>query len=232
MIVLVPFFGQKERFRPLLDKWIEAKKAAAPALTWFALTDEPMDYNTPHAVVDISGFADLIRPGQPFDVKGALVCAALLKFPEPLLVLDADAVILRDPTPSLAKLAECPIAMPIDAGAIVHFRTPRLNPPYNAVRKLCAGVMWFGANPAGRSRLVAGYRRAFEEMRELIPWTPRLPHLLEQYAWSVVHHRRGGALLPNLMNWHAAYLGPRADVVVAHDYGHKKWRGQKAPANT
>lgn len=224
MIVLVPFFGDRARFRPLLDAWIAAKAKAAPDLAWFALTDEPLDYGTPNAVVSLEGFRDLLRPGQPFDVKGALVSAALLRFPEPLLVLDADAVLARDPRPGLAPFSGVSIAMPLDGGAVMHGRAPLLSPPYGAVAKVCAGVQFFGMTP-GRSRLVAGYRRAFEELRALprLPWSPPLPHLLEQYAWSLAMNRRGGAILPVTYNWAPHFLGESPDAVVNHHYGFKKW---------
>lgn len=91
MIVLVPFFGDRAKHRPLLDRWIAAKKANASCVVWYALSDEPETFDLPCARVDIGGFRDLIRPGQPFDVKGALVCAALLRFSDSILVLDADA---------------------------------------------------------------------------------------------------------------------------------------------
>lgn len=224
MIVLVPFFGDRARVRPLLDRWIAAKAKNAPNVTWFALTDEPLDYGTPFALVSIDGFRDLIRPGQPFDVKGALVCAALLRFPESILVLDADAFLAQDPTAALASFEHCPIAMPLDHGAIMHGRAPDLDPPYGSVRKVCAGVQWFGAVP-GRSRLVAGYRRAWEELRALprLPWRPALPHLLEQYAWSLAMNRRGGRVLPAVFNWAPHFVGESPHAVVNHWFGFQKW---------
>lgn len=224
MIILVPFFGDTRRFRPLLDKWIEAKRTAAPDIAWFALGENPEAYDLPTARVSIDGFRDLIRPGQPFDVKGALVCAAILRFPEAILVLDADAFLAQDPTKWLMPFRDCPIAMPSDHGALMHDRAAELDSPYCGVRKVCAGVQWFGAVP-GRSRLVAGYRRAFEELRGLprLPWRPALPHLLEQYAWALAMNRRGGRVLPSVMNWAPHFLGESSHAVVNHWFGREKW---------
>jgi hypothetical protein len=80
--------------------------------------------------------------------------------------------------------------------------------------------------------MVANYRRTFSELRNVIPWVPRLPHLLEQYSWSVVHHRAGGPTLPLQLNWNDRHLGPIDGAVVNHDYGHEKWEGAKAPLNS
>jgi hypothetical protein len=106
----------------------------------------------------------------------------------------------------------------------MHDRAPELSPPYGSVRKVCAGVQWFGG-VAGRSRLVAGYRRAFEELRALpaLPWSPALPHLLEQYAWSLASSRRGGRVLPVTMNWAPHFLGENPFAVVNHWFGFRKW---------
>jgi hypothetical protein len=248
MIILIPFFGDTRRFRPLLDKWFESYRAtglnfdtARPVL----LTDEEGRHGAVDAAYshgtqnercglempDIAPFRDVIRPGQPFDVKGALVCGYLAAHPYPTLVIDADAVLRGDPAPVLSRFAGSSVAMPVDSGAIVYYRTPVLDAPYATVRKMCAGVMWFGHSPT-RAALVAEYCRAFLELRDVIPWTPKLPHLLEQYAWSLVHHRRGAATLPHVMNWNERHLGPVDGIVVNHDYGHSKWGRERAPKNS
>lgn len=224
MIILVPFFGDRARFRPLLDRWVEAYKASGTKAPWYALSEDPESYDLPSARVSLDGFRDLLRPGQPFDVKGALVCAALLRFPEPLLVLDADAFLERDPEPTLASFSGCSIAMPIDDGALTHDRAPTLSSPFPGVKKLCAGVVYFGACGT-RGRFVAGYRRAFEELVALpsFPWSPPLAHLVEQHAWSIVAARRGGKVLPRSMNWAPHLLGENPMAVVNHHYGFRKW---------
>lgn len=242
MLILVPFYGETEKFRPLLDRWFAAARAAMPnarpQYDFVLLTDSEasvIDAARTHgcgiAEFKLAGFADLMRPGQPFDVKGALVCSFLLAHTYSVLVLDADAFLAKDPTEALAPFAAAPVAMPPDHGALLYGRRPKMDEPYTDVRKLCAGVQWFGSAP-GRSRLVAGYRRAYEEIMALaprVPWTPQLPHLVEQYAWSICSHRRGGQVLPATMNWHAEHLGEWPGVIVNHHYGHPKWEGLPKP---
>jgi len=232
MIILVPFYGDRERFRPLLDKWIACYKSSGCRVPWFALSDQPETADLPCCRVSIEQFRDVIRPLQPFDVKGALVCAAALQLQEPLLVLDADAFLLADPMPLLASFADVPVAMAIDHGALVHFRTANLDWPFDDVRKTCAGVLWLGRGQ--RARVVAQYRKAFRELQTLeYPWTPPLKHLLEQYSWSVVQHRLcRSRRLPASLNWSVRILGAAPNVVVDHDYGHGKWAGRPVPANS
>ncbi len=231
MLIAIPYFGDLARFRPLLAGWFDAYDAAGMARERvILLTDLPeakidgeaRAHRCGVASVNISGFVDVIRPRQPFDVKGALVCAFLLGYEYPVLVLDADACLARDPTDTLAPYRKRIMAMPGDAGAIVHDRRPRLDPPFEHIMKLCAGVMWFGAVP-GRGRLVAAYRKAWTELQPILPWRPALPHLLEQYAWSLALRRQGGAILPATMNWSPRFLGPSEFAVVNHDYGLAKW---------
>ena len=235
MIILVPFFGDTKRFRPLLERWIESYRKSGCKMPWFALSDVAPggeDLWLPLAKVSLEPFRDLIRPGQPFDVKGALLCAAALAFKEPILFLDADAFLVGDPELVLQEFLEAPIAMPLDHGALVWFRTATLDFPFDDVKKTCAGVLFMG--PAwARSRVVANYRRSFLQMRTAIPWSPPLKHLLEQYSWSVTHHRIcRGRILPHSMNWSSRHLGLAPGVLVDHDYGHSKWDGRPAPANS
>lgn len=233
MIILVPYFGELERFRPLLDRWFDAyRTAGVPGkldetvvlLSDLDLTAVATEKGCGACQVDISGFKDLCRPGQPFDVKGALVCAYLLGWEYPTLVLDLDALLERDPTPTLSSFRSCPIAMPIDDGALTHDREATLSAPFQGVKKLCAGVIWF-PHSEQRSRLVAGYRRAFEELVALprLPWSPPLQHLVEQHAWSIVAARRGGGVLPRSMNWAPHFLGENPSAIVNHHYGWAKW---------
>jgi len=240
-LIVVPYFGDLARFRPLLDQWFDSYREAGlrnagervVLLSDVNVEEAARAYDCGACTVDASGFADLIRPGQPFDRKGAIVCSWLLEFPYTSLVLDADAFLVRDPEPTLEPFRDCPIAMPVDDGALIHLRTPTLEEPFAGIRKLCAGVMFFGGGD--RSRLVAGYRRAFEEIVALpkVPWSPPLGHLVEQYAWSVCARRRGGKILPSSMNWAPSHLGENPFAVVNHHYGFPKWRelGVKAPAN-
>ena len=74
-----------------------------------------------------------------------------------------------------------------------------------------------------------GDRRAFEELRALprLPWRPALPHLLEQYSWSLASSRRGGRVLPVTFNWAPHFLGESPSAVVNHYFGLGKWREPK-----
>ena len=238
MLIAIPYFGDLARFRPLLDAWFSAyAKTGLDLADVVILSDTPDAAHAAEAwgarfiLLDLSDMIEVMRPGQPFDRKGALVCAYLRHRRESTLVMDADAILLADPRPMLRRFAECAVAMPIDAGAIVYFRRDTLEGVYSHVRKMCAGVMFFGAG-GDRRQLVANYRRTFAELREVIPWHPRLPHLLEQYTWAVVHHRLSGPTLPIALNWNERHLGELPGAIVIHDYGHEKWEGRKAPANS
>ncbi len=236
MIVLVPYFGDLEKFRPLLELWLAAYRSCGidrerhPAVLLsddFDVEGIALDLEVGAHLVpqsDLAGFADLIREGQPFDKKGALVCRWLLDQPYPTLVLDADALLARDPAPTLEPFREAAVAMPLDHGSICCHRKPTLEGPFAGIKKLCAGVQYFGGGN-DRSRLVAGYRRAFEEIVALpeVPWTPPLRTLTEQFAWSVCAHRRGGRILPASMNWAPEHLGENAFAVVNHYFGRGKW---------
>jgi hypothetical protein len=231
MIILVPFFGDVKRFRPVLDRWIYAYEASGCKIPWYMVGDRAEDLEAPCVRVKIEPFRDLIRPGQPFDHKGAIVCAAALQIAGPVLVLDSDAMLVRDPLPILERFLQAPVSMPADHGALVWFRTPKLEWPFESVRKACAGVLLLGP-AAHRPQLVAAYRRAWHQMKGCLPWRPNLPHLLEQYSWSVAMHGFGPSWLPVSLNWSSRHLGASPDVVIEHDYGHGKWNGARAPRNS
>lgn len=168
------------------------------------------------------------REGDPFDLKGALMCSALIALPGPLLILDLDAVLQRDPTPALAPFAESLIALPVDSGAA---RNPLVR---NNVPKKCAGVAWFGrATPEEREILVRKYCDAWQSLASLHRPQPgakhpkQSPHLLEQHAWSLANFRCGRHTLPDSMNWPAHHRGPMPGTegaYVHHNYGQRKWR--------
>lgn len=221
MIILVPFFGDRARFRPLLDQWIEAYKSSGCSVPWYALSEAHAEYGLPSAAVSLAPFADLIRPGQPFDVKGALICGALLQLPEPLLVLDADAFLAKDPR-SLLEHDLRVLGMCVDGGALMFGRDSHLE-TIPRIRKMCAGVMLFGG--PDRALLVREYRSAYHWLlgHHRLPWSPPLSHLLEQHAWSVVFARCRGRVLPATMNWAPHFLGESSDAIVNHHYGHAKW---------
>lgn len=234
MLILVPYFGDLDRFHPLAKKWTAAHLASGTKADFHFICPWDTTWKTklPYEL-DVTQFSDLIRPDQPFDIKGALVCAALLHYEESLLVLDVDAFLARDPEPALLQYGAAPIAMPPDDGAVAYYRSGSLSSPFAHVRKLCAGVMWFGApvvygtsGATSRGILVAHYRNAYLDLVGLpsLPWEQQLPHLVEQYAWSIVTERIGGAVLPRSMNWNPDLLGHSDGAIINHHYGLRKWR--------
>lgn len=221
-LVAVPYFGPDERYRPMLDAWIASAAAHAPNIRIKILIDRTRDVLVDSLVCDPSPYMDLMRPGQAFDVKGAIMCAAALAIEEPFLMLDADALLVADPADVFARFVDQPIAMPLDLGAIIFARPPRLAAPYDQVRKLCAGVTLFG-DVTKRAELVAAYRVAWRELAPILPGFQGWPHLLEQYAWSLVAHRCGCGTLPGAMNWPPHFLGPMPEAIVTHFFAQNLW---------
>jgi len=225
MIIATPFFGTNQRYAEMLSDWKKQAESIAPDLRIITLTTEEYP---------IDEYADLIRLNQPFDTKGAIMCAAALAIQEPFLMLDSDAFLMRDPRAALSR-EECmaiPCAMPCDHGSIIHNHGNFLLPPYESVRKTCAGVFLFG-NPASRPALVAAYRTAYHELKAAnFPWMARarLTHLLEQYSWSLASHRMGGGILQASFNWNPDFLGENPYCYIKHLYGWRKHNGN-APAN-
>lgn len=235
-LIAIPYFGTNARYLDMLHEWVRTLKESAPDAEFLVFTHDAADilkpFGYPVLKLDIGGYKDVIRPAQPFDIKGALMCEAALNIHRPFLMLDADAYLVGNTSAVLdAMPADCVCAMPIDHGAILHGHKARCDAPFEQVRKMCAGVFWFGS-PVWRQQLVTHYRIAWRELLEHdCPWTPRLPHLLEQYAWSLAHWRLNGATLPASFNWAPHIVGESKHAIVNHLFGHKKWKG-KAPKNT
>lgn len=200
--------------------------------------------------VDTDGiYDDVIRQGQPFDVKGAIMCALLKTDIGPFLMLDNDAF-LRSPecldSPELKS--NITIGMNRDLGALLFLGEEGmyLYPPYAHVMKRCAGVAWFGEQ-SRRGELVDLYIKYWKELctggvgdREgRVPWQENLKHLLEQHAWSYAAQTMKQPTLADSWNWpmhHKEYNEDAAGVAAAnvyHYFGHRKWAKLKiaAPAN-
>lgn len=238
MLILIPYFGELARFRPLLDIWFEAyRRLPLPAheIPVTLVSDDP---KAEAAAEDHECRFLLVKPiegverhGVAFDRKGAIVCAAIQRIPVPCFVLDSDAFLVRDPRATLGVYKDVPLAMPLDHGAILHFRTVFMDAPYSNVPKMCAGVQFFG-DPSKRAALVDGYRKAWAELIALpvLPWTPPISNLVEQYAWSLVASRMGGRSLPATMNWAPHHVGANPDAIVNHYFDYNKWRPGVLPA--
>lgn len=234
-LVAIPYFGTNPKYLEMLDDWVRNFRERFPVSRFVVFTHDAQEQLTqrgyPFVSLDISGYASVIREGQPFDIKGALMCEAAEAIDEPFLMLDSDALLMRDPSGLLTEFAGRTCAMPIDSGAILSGHKARMDEPFGHVRKMCAGVFWFG-DTGMREVLGDEYRNAWRDLHVAdCPWTPRLPHLLEQYAWSLAHHRLNGATMPGMMNWAPHITGDSDMAIVNHYFGHKKWNG-KAPANT
>lgn len=232
MIVATPYFGDADgRYRPLFDRWIEAFRQVKTGAKLLVLTDElgPIT-GWPTLRIAIRRLAEVVRPNEPFDLKGALVCHALVEFAgEAILMLDNDALLRRDPVRALTWAADVPLAMPRDSGA-ANINTPYLVPPYRHIAKRSAGIIYFGASqPARRAAIIADYCRAWHELLPLHTATGRPTpsaeqhELLEQHAWTLVAHRWGMPYLPDAFNWPTHCYGPNPDAIVEHYYGWSKW---------
>lgn len=234
-LIAIPYFGTNARYLEMLHEWVRVLKRTAPDARFVMFTHDAEEvlkpFGYPTLTLSIDGYSDVMREGQPFDIKGALMCEAALNIHEPFLMLDADAYLVANPSAILDKLADTPCAMPIDHGAILHGHKANMDFPHQDIRKMCAGVFWFG-DTFDRRELVKNYLYGWKVLRDLnCPWTPCLPHLLEQYAWSFAHHHMNGATLPATFNWSPHILGDSPYAIVNHFFGHKKWNG-KAPKNT
>lgn len=235
-LIAIPYFGSNPKYLEMLHEWVRVLKRTAPDARFLVFTHDAEEalkpFGYPTLTLSIDGYADVIREGQPFDIKGALMCEAAMNIRDPFLMLDADALLVANPSEILdAMNPETVCAMPIDHGAILHGHKSLCEKPFADVRKMCAGVFWFG-DVSRRAELVTSYRLAWREMfSHDCPWLPCLPHLLEQYAWSLAHHRLSGETLPATLNWAPHILGESPHAIVNHYFGHKKWNGQ-APKNT
>ena len=237
MIVCVPYFGDKDgAYRPLLTRWLyEYRLSGSP---WPILILSDLDgpkIEQPTLRVNISGYADVIRPGQPFDTKGAIVCRVLLEREGyDLLIVDADAFVQHDPAPLLADAWGRPIAMPRDLGA-VGFQCPILPRPFDHVCKRSAGVMWFGKD-GSRSQIVAEYLRNWKRLLPLHQRDGRVlgvsepARLLEQHSWTLVAHDLNVPMLPDELNWHRHTAGPNPKAAIYHFCGSGKFLGHVQPA--
>ncbi len=235
-LIAIPYFGDNPKYLEMLHEWVRTLKRTAADAEFVVFTHDTKDIIKPLGYpvlkLSIKGYSDVLREGQPFDIKGALMCEAAIAIKRPFLMLDSDALLVANPSDVLDAIAQnAACAMPIDHGAILSGHQLLCDEPFPTVRKMCAGVFWFG-DVSRRKALVGHYLMAWRELfHHDFPWTPKIPHLLEQYAWSLAHFRMNGATLPASMNWAPHIVGESPHAIVNHLFGHKKWNG-KAPANT
>lgn len=218
--ILIPYWGTRQQYRRLLEDWFTAYKAL----------------NLPHQVIVASDFdtPEQIRTcfwkqfpvrevskDYIFDYKGLLVCAAIQAIHEPLLVLDADAVLQADPEPLLRTFEHAEFAMPADEGALGR-KIRNRHAQETLTPKRCAGVMWFGPYQ-NRAHLVREYLRAFEELLSGRYYEER--RLFEQHAWSMVAHWVNAPFLPRTLNWCDINPrnGPNPEAAIYHRIGQVKF---------
>lgn len=255
--IVTLFYGDvksREAYRTLLDEWLDHHVALGLADRITVVTDHrsdvrPLVIGHPGVKVaeyDVAGYADVIRPGQPFDVKGALMCELLADTSVgPFLLLDNDAMLQRED--AIDELpAEIVIGMSRDLGALESTYGMHLHEPFAHVFKRCAGVAWFGDTDRQkrdelRTRYLDAWRTLVHGGKDGgVPWEKQLDRLLEQHAWSYAAQQMEQPLLPDSWNWPSHIDGYAAQVEatkaahVHHLFGRKKWKrlGRKAPLNT
>lgn len=250
------FYGDahaRRAYRPLFDRWIQHHAALGLAERILVVTEDrgvapPIVKGAQVEILalDVRGYADLMRPEHPFDMKGALLCELLTCTEQPFLYLDADAYLqTAGALDHRDLLRTASLAMPRDIGALGGPYGMHLHAPFEHVLKRCAGVMWCGpVGAAWRQRVVQLYRESWRLLRTGgvaggVPWEPHLERLLEQHAWSHAAQLLEQPLLPDAWNWPAHIPAFRSDTReparkhVHHHFGRKKWKelGRPAPTN-
>lgn len=227
MRLLVPHWGNDIRYQHLLCTWVDAYQKSGCTIPFTIISDERTEN------VDLGPWKayPTSPPGQyMFDTKGEIVCAAIVDFQEPVLVLDADAFVQRCPMEGLSKLLGVPFAMPEDEGRRgMHLRNRHAQE--TDILKRCAGVLWFGEplDEEYRQWLVKEYKKAFETMQNGKWYEPR--YLCEQNAWTLVAHWHTCPVLPRVYNWadHIASIGSNPDAYIYHRLGQRKFNVASAP---
>lgn len=223
--ILVPYWGDNYQYKSLLQEWFAQYRAC----------------HLPHPVTLISDFDTPEIPRclmrcfpvhhktqYAFDLKGEIVCAAIQAFAEPLLVMDADALLQHDPEPLLRPYEFAEFAMPADEAFLgVKIRNRHGLP--TDIPKRCAGVLWFG-HGGDRRALAQAYHDAFRELETGRYLEER--RLYEQHAWTIVAHQRQAPILPRTLNWadHIVRFGPNPEAAIYHRIGQRKWNNQKGLA--
>lgn len=216
--ILVPYWGKDDRYANLIEKWfLSYREARVPHPVTII-----SDFDTPELPRCIWRSFPVRSSPYVFDKKGELVCAAIQAFHEPLLVLDADALIQSDPLPFLRGFENVPMTLPKDEGAF-NRKLRNRHAIEGPVIKGCAGVLWFG-QCRDRRYLVDEYKRAFRELESGRFYEER--RLFEQHAWTYVRHWLNSPFLPRELNWpdHITSVGPNPDAAICHRIGQRKFR--------
>lgn len=233
MTYFVTYFSHSKdgKYLPLLRAWFRALRAVdtttEAAILTDALTianngDVGREFGVQCLIVSPTPFKDCIRPGNHFDHKSALICAALPLLPRESVVFDCDAIIQRDPSNALEAYANEPFAMPPDSGK----RTLPWRTAGGEIRlpEHSSSVLMFGSNcPAMREALVEDYRKAWHWLAGYDDAQGIICQIREQRAWSLVHYWAEGVLMEPRLNWSPYHWKPNADAFIVHHHGQKKF---------
>jgi hypothetical protein len=206
--IAVIHFGDRPEIFATLERFLRSYHNSKQTIPLVVLTDEktqfPADF--PYDVRRMSWSPEdgraIIRVGEPgtqFDVKGAILWAALDKL-DRFLCVDGDTVLVRDLAPQLAKLPTVDVVMAPDAVDGLHN----------------AGVMWFGASDHTATRNL--YLTTFLEAR-INP--PGRVDLLEQDVWNMLRLLHGETL-PMRLNWQSHFWGGSESACIIHKHGKHK----------
>lgn len=207
------------RFLTILQRWFRAynrSRCALPAVVLTnGLTHVPYELRATRQPVE-ARFRPLMRAGNVYDYKSALICSALPHLPAGAIVLDCDALFVADPTEALRQYTQELFAMPPDSG--------RRRIPYDSgIPEHSSSVMVFGeALALMRESIVQSYVNAWEWLSKHDDAKGQIDKIREQRAWSLVHHWIDGTLMDERLNWSASHYAPNPDALIVHHHGSAK----------
>jgi len=224
------------RFLPILASWLDHYRRSGSTLPVSILTDERTklpNYASPedsialeivmaaHRVSTdlVDAHRDLCRPGNVYDYKSALICAALPHLPADSIIMDSDALVMRDITQRFDLFSGEPVAMPPDSG---RRRIPWSGSHGKTIEEHSSSVLFFGDNSDGmREALVENYRRAWLWLDEHDDARGQIDKIREQRAWSLVHWWCDAVLMSEDVNWSHNYKDASKACII-HYHGAKK----------
>lgn len=216
MIIAIPHWGTDQRYFDVLDAWVEQYIESGSSLPFVVVTDHQTRFTRyPTLAVDVREQQGVMRRGEVFDRKGALMLEALKYFHGGVLFCDADAFVMKPIQDHLGLWASSKIAMSKDSGIRKAGMGAWEQPD---VQEMNAGVLWFGTGC--KLPLISAYRRAFLQLSVV----RGDDHWLEQLAWSLVWQQERGSLLPSEFQWVPHRWGPNPHAVINHHHGESKFR--------
>jgi hypothetical protein len=216
--IYVTFFGSDPRFSEMLRRFLDCAACYSGEIR--ILTDEHSTRVSGHRVhvvsdEDLAPFSAVMRPGNPYDRKSAMICAALPHLP-PCAIVDVDMEFLRNPWPVLEPYTRNSFAIAPDAGKRMIPVGPVSYPEESS------SLMLFGGT--ARKVIVEEYVRAWESLRFESNEHSLEFAIREQRAWSLVSRYLDEEVLPDSLNWSRFWGPPREDTCIVHHHGEAKWR--------